>query len=567
MQGRDGAGAAERYARELRGYSEQILREWQGTSTWKPGEQLRAVSLMSSRDYAGRFLLELLQNGHDAHPADRTDGQVHVLLDETEGPHGTLYVANGGRPFGWQQVERICKLAQSDKRVGDGIGNKGLGFRSVLEIAESPEVYSDGPDGPGSRSGGGLDGYRFRFATPEDLRVLLGDDALAERAAKEFPPLQLPFPVDELPPTCAELSALGHVTVVRLGLRSDVAHQAAVRRLEELAGARTPVMLFLRRLGGLVLEHRTADGSTDRVDLVREERPVARDRPEVPGTGERPSAPAVSVVRVDLGAAGEFLVARGTLPGLRLRATLDEAVAEGSLDESWLDWREVAEVEAALPTGAEASQRGQLYTFLPLGGDVAAPLRGHVNAPFFTKMDRTDLDREHPLNAMLFDALAETCLLAAERWRSLPGAGHRAAAVDVVAWETGARAGGLLAAAAERVHGCAFAEVPLVPVLEEGAAAWTTPQRAVLWPTGEFAALSAEAAGAAGIPVADPSRRRSAAAAGTGVHLAEVLPGADVDGAGRVRREDRRAAAPARPRRAGRDLGRRLRRPRGALRG
>ncbi|MFJ1792474.1 sacsin N-terminal ATP-binding-like domain-containing protein [Kitasatospora griseola] len=476
-----------------------MLREWQATPTWQPAQQLRAVSLMSARDYAGRFLLELLQNGHDAHPADRTDGQVHVLLDEREGPYGTLYVANAGGLFGWEQVERVCKFARSDKRVGDGIGNKGLGFRSVLEVAESPEIYSDDrQDGPPGR----LDGYRFRFATADDLRTLLGNEALAEKAEKEFPPLQLPFPIDELPSTCRELGEAGHVTVIRLVLRSGIAREQAARRLKELARARTPVMLFLGRLGRLVLERRKADGAVDRTELVRQEEPIAGQQPHPAAF----PAPVVSMARVALGELGEFLVARGVLPERRLRRTLAEAVENGSLDQTWNDWQEEAAVEIALPLGTDSDRRGQYYTFLPLGDDVAAPLRGHVNAPFFTKMDRTALDREHPLNAMLLDAVAETCLLAAEFWRAAPGDLHRRAAVDILGWEPTAQSAGLLSAAARRVHRRPFAEVPLVPVLDAGAAnAWRSPGEAVLWSADELVTLTAEAAGAAGIPVADPA--------------------------------------------------------------
>ncbi|MEE1752176.1 sacsin N-terminal ATP-binding-like domain-containing protein [Streptomyces sp. SP18CS02] len=501
--GRVEDGSADAYAREVRAYADAVLEEWQRPSRWQPGPQLRAVSWMNARDYAGRFLLELLQNGHDAHPRDRGDGHVHVLLDEGEGPHGTLYVANGGTPFLWEKVERVCKLAQSDKRVGEGIGNKGLGFRSVLEITESPEIYSDDPAAPGT---GRLDGYRFRFAGKDDLRVLLGgDDALVDMVVREYPPLQVPFPVDELPVTCAELGAAGHVTVVRLPLRSEAAGRETARRLKELARARTPVMLFLDRLDRLVLERRKADGSVDRTDLVREEKPAgsARTRDE---RGRDPrSAPVVSVSRVGLGELGEFLVARGAVPDQRLRDTVADAVETGALDESWLRWEEAAVVEVALPAGGEADRRGQLYTFLPLGDDMAAPLRGHVNAPFFTKMDRTDLDREHPLNTMLYDALAETCLLAAEEWRALPGDVHRAAAVDVLGWETGAQYAGLLATAARRAHGRAFEDVPLVPVLDPaGPGGWTTPREAVLWPAGDLTTLTARSAGAVGIPVADP---------------------------------------------------------------
>ena len=49
-------------------------------------------------DYHGRTVVELLQNGHDAHPANRDDGILSIVLTADEGQHGALYVANGGAP-------------------------------------------------------------------------------------------------------------------------------------------------------------------------------------------------------------------------------------------------------------------------------------------------------------------------------------------------------------------------------------------------------------------------------------------------------------------------------------
>src|SRR4051812_27325221 len=119
---------------QVRGYAQAVLAEWQATSIWQPAQQLRAVSLRAAEEYAGRFLLELLQNAHDAHPAAGRDGTCSLLLDEDEDEHGVLYVANGGDGFVWDRVTAICKLALSPKVVGEGIGNKGVGFRSVLQI-------------------------------------------------------------------------------------------------------------------------------------------------------------------------------------------------------------------------------------------------------------------------------------------------------------------------------------------------------------------------------------------------------------------------------------------------
>lgn len=471
-----------------------MLSEWEATQTWQPALQLRAATFSSARDYAGRFLLELLQNGHDAHPHDRADGRIRILLDAGEGPHGTLYVANGGIPFTWPQVEAVCKLARSEKTVGEDIGNKGIGFRSILEVTDAPEIYSARSSVPGSVR---LDGYRFRFATKDDLRVLLQDEVKAGRAARELPPFQIPFPITELPLACQELASDGHVTVVRLPLRSEAAYSEASRRMQELAMSQTPVMLFLHRLERLVLETKTADGTRSRTELRRRERPLDHDE-----TAVEPDIPTVSLAHVELGPQGEFLVARGCVPTGRLRSTIAAAVDLGSLDESWSQWSEPAVVEIALPLGPATFRRGQVYTFLPLGGDVVAPLGGHLNAPFFTKMDRTALDRDHALNTMLFDALAETCLVAAMKLREAANTDARQMAVDLVSWEASPGSADLLLSAAQRVHGRAFQDVPLVPVL--GPSTWSTPTESVLWSTDSLAVLTAQAAADVGITVADP---------------------------------------------------------------
>ncbi|MFJ7275392.1 sacsin N-terminal ATP-binding-like domain-containing protein [Kitasatospora sp. NPDC098663] len=485
------------FAVELREHSLTLLAEWRGLEHTQAAEQLRAASFSAARDYAGRFLLELLQNGHDAHPRQRPDGRVHVLLDEDDGEFGTLLVGNGGTPFTWDTVKSVCKLARSGKEIGEGIGNKGIGFRSLLQITDAPEIYSARSAGSGPAV---LDGYCFRFALEEELTVLLGDREAARREAKRLPPFQIPYPVAEVPEACAQLAEAGSVTVVRIPLRHAAALDEVRCRLEELAAVKAPVMLFLDRLSHLVLERRVAGVVETVSELTRVERPLALVGPSL--------AAAVSFAEVDLGPAGCFVIARHTVDEQRLRSTIKAAVDLGRLDESWLEWEEPAVVEVALPVAAARPRRGQTFTFLPLGEGVLAPFPGHLSAPFYTKMDRTDLDHEHPLNRLLSEVAAETCLAASARLRALPELRMRQMAVDLVSWETTGKYAGLLSAAAPRVHGRELGEVPVVPtVRSEGALpeeGWTTPRGATLWPDRELALLVPEKAHATGIAVVDP---------------------------------------------------------------
>ncbi len=94
-------------------------------------QSVRNMSQFVSDDYGNRFLIELIQNAHDAHDASRSDGEIAVVVDPDDG-QGCLYVANRGRGFVEANLRAITNIALSNKPVNAGIGNKGLGFRSVL---------------------------------------------------------------------------------------------------------------------------------------------------------------------------------------------------------------------------------------------------------------------------------------------------------------------------------------------------------------------------------------------------------------------------------------------------
>ena len=105
----------------------------------------------AAREYAERFLFELIQNAYDAQPAGSA-GRVLVAFDATEGEFGCAYVANTGTPFTADNFRAICEIAQSSKQPGEGIGNKGVGFKSapgvsldLLSPTRSPRPASPAP--------------------------------------------------------------------------------------------------------------------------------------------------------------------------------------------------------------------------------------------------------------------------------------------------------------------------------------------------------------------------------------------------------------------------------------
>jgi hypothetical protein len=92
-----------------------------------------------TRDYHGRELLELLQNTDDEGIGDpRSQRGIIVLCQEG------LCFANTGRPFSAAGIKSLMISDNSPKKYSRMlyIGNRGLGFRSVLNWTECPFILN-----------------------------------------------------------------------------------------------------------------------------------------------------------------------------------------------------------------------------------------------------------------------------------------------------------------------------------------------------------------------------------------------------------------------------------------
>lgn len=96
------------------------------------------------RDYNGRQILELLQNVDDAYgdkkKRESLDGNEEVEVKITY-KDNVLEVGNTGTSFTKETIERLC-LGRASNKSSQNIGNKGTGFRSLLNDAEWIELYS-----------------------------------------------------------------------------------------------------------------------------------------------------------------------------------------------------------------------------------------------------------------------------------------------------------------------------------------------------------------------------------------------------------------------------------------
>ncbi|GAB2900599.1 sacsin N-terminal ATP-binding-like domain-containing protein [Neomicrococcus lactis] len=89
---------------------------------------------ISQSGYGRKQLNELIQNAADA--VDEFDGRIRMVLSGD-----SLYCANNGSPLTAEGYATLVSSHSSEKR-DDQIGRFGLGFKSVVQISNSPKMYS-----------------------------------------------------------------------------------------------------------------------------------------------------------------------------------------------------------------------------------------------------------------------------------------------------------------------------------------------------------------------------------------------------------------------------------------
>src|SRR4030065_2053230 len=96
-------------------------------------KDLAKVEQYIAESYKARSFIELIQNADDA------QSTVFGVHSSNQG----LVVANNGRLFTLEDVEALCRSGASHKyRGGKTIGYRGIGFKSVVNLAKRIYVFS-----------------------------------------------------------------------------------------------------------------------------------------------------------------------------------------------------------------------------------------------------------------------------------------------------------------------------------------------------------------------------------------------------------------------------------------
>jgi len=385
-------------------------------------ESLKSLNDVIGTQYGDRVLFELLQNAHDAHERDER-GEIAIRLVIEEAGRGALLVANKGRAFTASNLEAIRNIGTSDKEIGEGIGNKGLGFRSVEALTDDVHIYSAREGGPGAK----FDGYCFRFATTEEiaarLTVIGATDTVAAKVAANVPRYLVPVTVSHQSAEIRQLSEEGYATVVALPLATEDAVELARMQVAAVLGAPAPVLLFLDRLTSLDAAVLETGKEPKRTTLTREVESIVADLPEE-----------LRMERVTLDGTNAFLVARQLLPKQAVLDAVRASITAAPPLKRWLSWKGDAVVSVAVPVGGPMLATPRLFNFLPMDDRAVSPMAGYIDAPFFADIDRRSIKPDLPLNKHLLEAAATTAAQAAMAIVDGNLALPENAVIDLAAW-------------------------------------------------------------------------------------------------------------------------------------
>jgi hypothetical protein len=432
-------------------------------------ESLRNLNEVIGTQYSDRVLYELVQNAHDAHSV-LEHGKIAVRLTVQSPEDGVLYVANGGSGFTFDNVEAVRNLAISSKEVGEGIGNKGLGFRSIEALTDDVRIYSKYDD---TRSNS-FDGFCFRFATRSEIEKLLEDipnsSTIRTEVADTIPRYLMSVPLEEQPPEVSAFAQAGYATVVVLPLRTTNAVQLATEQVQSLATLDVPLLLFLDRIAEVRLDMELPNGQPIRRILRRREEQI----------GSVEQLGGCTLHRVDVGDQHRFLVVRQKVEKAQVLEAVRKTIPLAPQLRRWLNWKGDPVVSVAVSLDRKGIASGRLYNFLPMGDGAIAPIAGYLDAPFFTDIDRRQAKLDLPLNSFLLTAAAEACASAALHIANNKVPIPSTAVFDLIAWGT-PHTGRIDIAL--KAQGTTLREAQIIPAISSsGQGSWTSLAEVVVWP-------------------------------------------------------------------------------------
>ncbi len=161
---------------EAKQFVEQVRRE----KLDKDSPDLRAALKLLAEELNTKethFILELLQNAEDnEYGGEQPELSLRIEAEDptgTSSSDGCLVVLNNEVGFQPENVRSLCSVGQSTKKNRNNgyIGEKGIGFKSVFRVTDSPHIFSNG--------------FQFRFHVPTESE---GFGYILPHWVKDVPP-------------------------------------------------------------------------------------------------------------------------------------------------------------------------------------------------------------------------------------------------------------------------------------------------------------------------------------------------------------------------------------------
>jgi hypothetical protein len=177
-------------------------------------------------DYDGRQILELLQNADDA--------QTDVIDIEINADLKTVTLSNNGIPFSLDGVKSLMLANMCPKNKKEYIGDKGLGFRSILNWVSQVGVIANKVNLKFSSSYEKIN-YVSILNNSEDLRNLVQNDKNLEDG-------EISFAVSAIPDINEVVEKNGWTTTIKLYYRRN--EEKSI--LKQLDAIHEETLLFLK---------------------------------------------------------------------------------------------------------------------------------------------------------------------------------------------------------------------------------------------------------------------------------------------------------------------------------
>ena len=220
------------FIQEINKLIKSNLRTYQDNSDRFIADYNRELEL--TKDYNGRQLLELLQNADDAN-----SNEVLIIWDKE---NSKLVISNKGEPFEVGGIKSLMLANLSTKTKINYIGNKGLGFRSILNWAQEINILSNNC----------LISFSEIIAKDVfDNQLNLSEkDRLQLRIDRNLSEQTVPFPVLAVPAIEENGKLIDWTTSIEINYRKE--YEADIET--QLAEIREEILLFLNNIQKITIQ-------------------------------------------------------------------------------------------------------------------------------------------------------------------------------------------------------------------------------------------------------------------------------------------------------------------------